>query len=67
LSQVTVALGYTINIGNFENIKVDFGVTDEVQPTETQQEAIDRVYELVQENLFAKVDEVKTDLDKRGK
>ena len=67
MSQVTVNLGYTINIGNFENIKVDFGVTDEVQPKESTQEAIDRVYELVQENLFAKVDEVKTDLDKRGK
>jgi len=62
MTTVNVGLGYTLNIGNFENIRIDVGVTDEVAKDETIDEAIERVYELVGAQLVNKVASAKEDL-----
>lgn len=62
MTTVNVGLGYTLNIGNFENIRIDVGVTDEVAKGETTDEAIERVYELVGAQLVNKVASAKEDL-----
>lgn len=59
---VTVALGYTLNTGNFQNIRIDLGVTDEILPSETLDEAINRVYPMIAEQLVDKVTQAKKDL-----
>jgi len=44
----------TINLGNFENVILEFGVTTEKQPEESTGDALDRVYDLVASKLAEK-------------
>ena len=58
-TQVSVTLGYTLNLGNFQSLRVDLGVVDHTREGETTNEAMDRVYEFVEAKVVEKVKEAK--------
>lgn len=60
--EVNVQLGFTLNTGNFQNVRIDVGATDHVHNGETVDEAIDRLYETLGAQLVAKVAQTKADL-----
>ena len=59
---VTVNLGYTLNVGNFQSLRVDLGCTDFVHDSETIDQAMTRVYEFVEAKVVEKVSEAKKEL-----
>lgn len=62
-TNVSVTLGYTLNLGNFQSLRVDIGVTDFVRSGETTGSAVDRVYTFVEEKVMEKVQEAKLELE----
>lgn len=60
--KVSVTLGYTVNLGNFESLRVDLGVTDNVKQDESIEQAQDRVFKLVEAQLIEKVNETRAEL-----
>ena len=61
-TRVKVGLKFVRNLGNYENIHVDLGVEDYVRPSETVVQAMDRVYDFVEEQLIRRVQEIEADL-----
>lgn len=61
-TQVTAGLTYTRNLGNFENVKVNIEVSDDVRPDEKVNDAFERVYGFVEAKLMQKVQEIENDL-----
>jgi hypothetical protein len=61
-TRVKVGLKFVRNLGNYENIHVDLGVEDYVRNTETVTQAMDRVYDFVEEQLIRRVQEIEADL-----
>ncbi len=61
MSKVTVGLGLTKNLGNFENVRIDIQVEAETLPGESSAAAIDRVYKLVESKVNEKLDEALSD------
>jgi methyl coenzyme M reductase subunit D len=62
ITKVSATLGYTLNLGNFESLRVDLGITDYVRQGENVKQAQDRVYKTVETQLIEKVNEAKTQL-----
>ena len=62
-TSVSVTLGYTLNLGNFQSLRVDRGCTDFLREGETMDLAMDRVYKFVEDQVVAKVDEAKKELE----
>ena len=58
-TKISVNLGYTANLGNFESLRVDLGIVDFKRENETLDEGVDRVYNYVMNKLSEKVDETK--------
>ena len=42
-TKVTVGLGYTLNLGNFQSLRIDLSVTDNKREGENTNEAFERV------------------------
>ena len=61
-TKVNVTLGYTLNLGNFQSLRVDLGVVDHVRDGETTNDAMDRVYDFVEAKVIQKVQEAKTEI-----
>ena len=61
-TKVSVTLGYTLNLGNFQSLRVDLGVVDHVRDGETTNDAINRVYDFVEAKVVEKVQEAKTEI-----
>ncbi len=61
-TKVSVTLGYTLNLGNFQSLRVDLGVVDHVREGENTNEAMDRVYGFVETKVVEKVQEAKSAL-----
>jgi hypothetical protein len=61
-TKVTVTLGFTKNLGNFESLRVDIGIQDYVRKGETVNEATDRVYKFVEDKLTEKSTEIAEEL-----
>lgn len=59
---VTVNLGYTLNLGNFQSLRVDLGCTDFVRDGEDHNAAMDRVYKFVEDQVITKVTDAKKEL-----
>jgi hypothetical protein len=59
---VTVNLGYTMNLGNFQSLRIDLGCTDFVRDGENVDLAMDRVYDFVETKVLTKIDEVKQEI-----
>ena len=60
---VSVTLGYTLNLGNFQSLRLDLGCTDFVREEETKDQAMQRVYEFIEGNLLTKIEEAKKELE----
>ena len=61
-TKVTWTLGYTLNTGNFQSLRLDFSVEDFVRDEETTLDASDRVYSFVEQGLVKKLNEAKEEL-----
>lgn len=63
ITKVTVSLGYTLNLGNFQSLRIDLGVEDSKRDGENTAEAFERVYNFVEDKLSEKVKEASAELD----
>lgn len=61
-SRITVTLGFTKNLGNFESLRVDISVEDYVRSGEHINDATDRVYRFVEKKLEEKASEIAEEL-----
>lgn len=61
-TRVKVALGYTLNLGNFQSLRIDLGVDEDRREGESVVEAFDRVYSFVEQKLIEKINEAKTEV-----
>jgi hypothetical protein len=62
-TKVKVGLGYTLNLGNFQSLRIDLEVQDNKRDGETTSEAFERVYAFVEAKLTEKVSEAKSEVD----
>ena len=62
-TKISVTLGYTLNLGNFQSLRVDIGCTDFLREGEDQGAAMERVYKFVEDTVIKKVDEAKKELE----
>lgn len=62
-ASVTVNLGYTLNIGNFQSLRVDLGCTDYVRNDESVDNAMDRVYDFVENKVIEKIEAAKKEMN----
>jgi len=62
-TKVSVTLGYTLNLGNFQSLRIDLGVTDSKRDGENTDQAFERVYKFVEDKLAAKVLEAEGQLE----
>lgn len=56
-TKVNVTLGYTLNLGNFQSLRIDLGVVDSRRDGETIEDAFTRVYSFVENKLSEKIKE----------
>lgn len=61
-TKVNVSLGYTLNLGNFQSLRIDLGVEDSKKEGENVQQAFERVYGFVEEKLAEKVKEASSEM-----
>jgi len=64
-TKVTVSLGYTLNLGNFQSLRIDLGIEDSKRDGENTAEAFERVYDFVENKLAEKVKEASSELENR--
>jgi hypothetical protein len=62
-TKVTVGLGYTLNLGNFQSLRIDLSITDNKREGENTNEAFERVYAFVEKKLTEKVAEAHSEAD----
>lgn len=62
-TKVKVGLGYTINLGNFQSLRIDVEVQDSKRDGENVNEAFERVYDFVENKLAEKVAEAKSEVE----
>jgi hypothetical protein len=65
-TKVSVTLGYTLNLGNFQSLRIDLGVVDSKRDAENTDQAFERVYKFVEDKLAAKISEAKVELEERN-
>jgi hypothetical protein len=64
-TKVRVGLGYTLNLGNFQSLRIDLEITDNKRDGENTGEAFDRVYAFVEERLSEKVREASQEIESK--
>lgn len=62
-TKVSVTLGYTHNLGNFQSLRIDLGVVDSKRDGENIDQAFERVYKFVEDKLTEKVAEAKVEIE----
>ena len=62
-TKVTVTLGYTLNLGNFQSLRIDIGITDSRRDGETINDATERVYDFVEAKVAEKVAEATAEIE----
>ena len=60
-TKVSVTLGYTLNLGNFQSLRLDLGVIDSRRDGENVDQAFERVYKFVEDKLTAKILEAQSE------
>jgi hypothetical protein len=60
-TKVKVSLGYTLNLGNFQSLRIDIGVEDSKRDGEMTNDAFERVYKYVEAKLAEKIAESQED------
>lgn len=58
-TKISATLGYTLNLGNFQSLRVDLGVVDHVREGESTKDAMDRVYTFVETEVIQKVQDAR--------
>ena len=61
-TKVSVTLGYTLNLGNFQSLRLDLGIVDSRRDGENIDEAFGRVYKFVEDKLTEKIQEAKSEI-----
>jgi hypothetical protein len=61
-TKVQWSLGFTLNTGNFQSLRIDCQIEDFVRDGESTKEASDRVYKFVEEQLSEKLTEARKEL-----
>jgi len=64
-TKVTVGLGYTLNLGNFQSLRIDLSVSDSKRDGENTNDAFERVYAFVEQKLAEKVRESLDEADNK--
>ena len=64
-TKVNVGLGYTLNLGNFQSLRIDISVTDNKRDGENINDAFERVYAFVEEKLSNKVKEASAEVESK--
>ena len=64
-TKVTVGLGYTLNLGNFQSLRIDLSVTDNKRDGENTNDAFERVYSFVEGKLADKVREASAEIESK--
>jgi hypothetical protein len=64
-TKVTVGLGYTLNLGNFQSLRIDLSVSDNKRDGENTNDAFERVYAFVEAKLAEKVKESLDEADNK--
>jgi hypothetical protein len=62
-TKVSVTLGYTLNLGNFQSLRLDLGVVDSRKNGENINQAFERVYQFVEDRLTEKINEAKSEIN----
>ena len=62
-TKVSVTLGYTLNLGNFQSLRLDLGVVDSKRENENTNDAFERVYKFVEDKLTEKINEAKAEIN----
>jgi hypothetical protein len=62
-TKVSVTLGYTLNLGNFQSLRLDLGIIDSRRNGETVDQAFERVYKFVEDKLTDKINEAKAEIN----
>lgn len=62
-TKVGVTLGYTLNLGNFQSLRIDLSVTDSKRDGENTNDAFERVYSFVESKLAEKVREASQEIE----
>ena len=62
-TKVNVTLGYTLNLGNFQSLRLDLGIIDSKREGENVDQAFERVYKFVEDKLASKINEAKAELE----
>jgi hypothetical protein len=62
-TKVSVTLGYTLNLGNFQSLRLDLGIIDSTRNGETIDQAFERVYKFVEDKLTEKIQEAKSEIN----
>jgi hypothetical protein len=61
-TKVSVTLGYTLNLGNFQSLRLDLGIIDSKRDGENVDQAFERVYKFVEDKLTDKINEAKAEI-----
>ena len=61
-TKVSVTLGYTLNLGNFQSLRLDLGIVESRKNGETIDQAFERVYKFVEDKLTDKIQEAKSEI-----
>ena len=64
-TRVRVALGYTLNLGNFQSLRIDLEITDSKREGENTDQAFSRIYDYVENKLSEKVSEASAELESK--
>jgi hypothetical protein len=64
-TKVSVTLGYTLNLGNFQSLRLDLGVVDSSRNGETADQSFERVYKFVEDKLTAKILEAQSEAEEK--
>jgi hypothetical protein len=62
-TKINVTLGYTLNLGNFQSLRLDLGIIDSKRDGENVDQAFERVYKFVEDKLASKINEAKAELE----
>jgi hypothetical protein len=60
-TKINVTLGYTLNLGNFQSLRLDLGVIDSKRDGENTEQAFERVYKFVEDKLTEKIQEAQSE------
>ena len=62
-TKINVTLGYTLNLGNFQSLRLDLGVVDSKRDGENIDDAFNSVYKFVEDKLTEKIQEAKSEIN----